>query len=111
MREFPLNAAIRRLRALASPVHSLRCLGKQDGQVLVEFALVLPILAALVFGIIDFGKAYNSKNNLNFLANQAARFAEVNSCAPCAPGPPAQLIDSYIISTADTSQLRTALVQ
>ena len=51
----------------------------EHGQTLVEFALILPILLVLVIGIFDFGSAFNSKNDLNFLANTAARYAEVNT--------------------------------
>ena len=58
----------------------------EQGQTLVEFALILPILLLLVIGLFDFGSAFNTKNDLNFLANTAARYGEVNSCAPCSPG-------------------------
>jgi Flp pilus assembly protein TadG len=44
-------------------------LKSQRGQALVEFALILPILLAVMIGIFDFGGAYNQKNNLSFLAN------------------------------------------
>jgi Flp pilus assembly protein TadG len=59
-------------------------LGSEQGQTLVEFALILPILLLLVVGMFDFGSAFNQKNELNFLANAAARYAEVNSCTGCA---------------------------
>lgn len=78
-------------------------LKSEQGQTLVEFALILPILLVLVLGIFDFGSAFNSKNDLNFLANTAARYAEVNSCAPCGSG--SNAIRNYVISTADTGQL------
>jgi Flp pilus assembly protein TadG len=71
-------------------------LGSEQGQTLVEFALVLPILLLLVIGIFDFGTALNQKNELNFLANTAARYAEVNSCAPCN----GQTIETYVKGTA-----------
>ena len=79
-------------------------LKSEQGQTLVEFALILPILLVLVIGIFDFGSAFNTKNDLNFLANTAARYAEVNSCVDCGAGPNA--IRDYVKSTADTSQLR-----
>jgi Flp pilus assembly pilin Flp len=82
-------------------------LKSEQGQTMVEFALVLPIFLVLMIGIFDFGSAFNSKNDLNFLANTAARFAEVNQCVPCTPGPNA--IKNYVKSTADTSQLSGAL--
>ena len=89
-------------------VQSLR---SEQGQTLVEFALILPILLVLVIGIFDFGSAFNSKNDLNFLANTAARYAEVNACAPCASAgfTGANAIRDYVKSTADTSQLSNNL--
>lgn len=49
-----------------------------DGQALVEFALVLPMLLMLVFGIAQFGLALNSANDETHLANEVARYATVN---------------------------------
>ena len=83
----------------------LESVRSDQGQTLVEFALILPILLLLVIGIFDFGSAFNSKNDLNFLANTAARYAEVNSCTPCGT----QTIADYVKSTADTSQLGSSL--
>jgi hypothetical protein len=48
------------------------------GQALVEFALVLPVLILLVFGITQFALALNSANDETHLANEVARFAAVN---------------------------------
>ena len=76
----------------------MQSLKSEQGQTLVEFALILPILLALVIGIFDFGSAFNHKNDLNFLANTAARFAEVNQCLPCSSG---QTINQYVATTAD----------
>jgi TadE-like protein len=52
----------------------------EEGQTLVEFALILPILLIVVLGIVDLGKAFGYKNDLTNLANQAARLASVNQC-------------------------------
>ena len=38
---------------------------RQRGAALVEFALILPIVVLLVFGIIDFGRMASMKINLN----------------------------------------------
>jgi Flp pilus assembly protein TadG len=81
-------------------VHRLK---NQRGQALVEFALILPILLAIMIGIFDFGAAYNQKNDLNFLANQAARYAEVNACAACGTN---QTISQYVLATADTKHVQ-----
>jgi hypothetical protein len=80
----------------------------EQGQTLVEFALILPILLVLVIGIFDFGSAFNSKNDLNFIANTAARYAEVNQCAGC-PDHGVTTIRDYVKSTADTRQLGNSL--
>jgi hypothetical protein len=47
------------------------------GQALVELAFVLPLVLVLLFGIIDFGLAYNTKNSDTNLANLAARAVSV----------------------------------
>ena len=47
------------------------------GQALVELAFVLPLVLLLLFGIIDFGLAYNTKNSDTNLANVAARSISV----------------------------------
>jgi TadE-like protein len=50
-----------------------------DGQALVELALVLPVVLLILFGILDFGRALNTKNSANHLANLGARFAAVGT--------------------------------
>jgi hypothetical protein len=81
----------------------LRTAGRENGQSLVEFAMVVPLLLLLVLGIIDFGIAYNYKNDETSLANQALRYAVVNQCQPCALNQP---IEDFIKKTADSSALQ-----
>jgi Flp pilus assembly protein TadG len=50
----------------------------ERGAALVEFALVLPVLLLVLFGIIQFGLALNSANDQTHLANEVARYATVN---------------------------------
>jgi hypothetical protein len=50
----------------------------QRGAALIEFVLVLPLVLLILFGIIDFGKAFNYWNDETHLANEAARYAVVN---------------------------------
>jgi Flp pilus assembly protein TadG len=56
-----------------------RTLRAEDGQAIVELALVLPILLLVLFGIFDFGSAVNDWNNETSLANVGARYAAVGS--------------------------------
>src|SRR5215211_6519497 len=53
----------------------------EAGVALVEFALILPFLLLLVFGITDFGRAFFLRNDMTHLANETARYAVVNSDA------------------------------
>lgn len=46
-----------------------------EGNELVEFAVTLPIIAVLLIGIIDFGMAFNRKQELNNAAREGARWA------------------------------------
>jgi hypothetical protein len=50
----------------------------ERGAALIEFVLVLPLVLLLLFGMIDFGKAFNYWNDETHLANEAARYAVVN---------------------------------
>jgi Flp pilus assembly protein TadG len=59
---------------------------RERGAVLIEAALILPIIFMLVFGIIDFGTAYNQSHELRATAREGARIAAVdNGCFPGSP--------------------------
>ncbi len=64
---------------------------------MVEFAFVVPFVALLILGAVDFGNAYETRSAMLNLANQAGRYAEVNSCAPCNG---TQSIEHYVASLA-----------
>jgi hypothetical protein len=96
----PLISPVARLRR-----HERGQLVREDGVALVEFAFVLPLLLLLIFGIIDFGKALNFKNDETHLANQAARYAAVNGCTACA----GTKLNTWIASQAGATQLQTGL--
>lgn len=68
---------------------------------LVEFALVLPLLLMLLLGMVEFGRAFNYWIDETHLANVAARWAAVDKN----PGPGGSLQES-ILSEADTPELR-----
>jgi Flp pilus assembly protein TadG len=48
---------------------------RDRGVVAVEFALVLPALLLIVFGLIDFGRALNAQISLTGAAREGARLA------------------------------------
>jgi Flp pilus assembly protein TadG len=49
----------------------------ENGALVVEFGLVVPILLLLVFGIVDFGRAYFTMNNLAAAVREGARYGAV----------------------------------
>jgi Flp pilus assembly protein TadG len=75
-------------------------LSEERGTALVEFALVAPLLFLLLFGMLDFGKAFNYWNDSNHLAAEGARWAVVNS------NPGSGSLQQYIQQQADSSELR-----
>ncbi|MDQ1729876.1 MAG: hypothetical protein QOK10_35 [Pseudonocardiales bacterium] len=57
------------------------------GAVAVEFALLLPVLVLLVFGIIDFGRVLNAQITVSQAAREGARLAALanpNACTRAA---------------------------
>lgn len=55
---------------------------KEEGQTLVEFALVLPILVVVLFGIIQFGVAFHDYITLTDATRAGARKAAVSRFTP-----------------------------
>jgi len=78
----------------------LNRLGSEEGVALVEFALVLPILALLLFAMIDFGKAFNYWIDETHLANEGARWAVVDR------NPGGGSLQQYLVDQATTAELR-----
>jgi hypothetical protein len=74
----------------------------EDGQALVEFALVLPVLLLVVMGILWFGRALNYSQDETHLANVGARYAAVDSN----PGAPSQSLKEWILGQIDTPELK-----
>lgn len=60
---------------------------REDGQAMVEFAIVLPVLLLLVFGIIQCGILFNHSLTLTDAVRVGARQASVSRTLP--PGTPA----------------------
>lgn len=57
----------------------MKFLKNEKGQSMVEFALVLPILVWLVFGLIDFGWLFFNRLAIENGAREGARYAAVNA--------------------------------
>lgn len=71
--------------AARKPMLLRRLIRGGRGQSLVEFALTLPILMILIFGIIDFGMALRSYISLTNATREGARFAAVGNMAGAYP--------------------------
>jgi Flp pilus assembly protein TadG len=60
----------------------LRAVHRDEGaQGIVEFALIFPILALLIFGIIDLARAVWQSNTLAYAAREGTRYAIVHGSA------------------------------
>jgi Flp pilus assembly protein TadG len=59
----------------------------ERGALIVEFGLIVPILFLLVFGIVDFGRAYFTMNNLAAAVREGARYGAVLEKPETAPWP------------------------
>ena len=53
-------------------------LNGSEGQALIEFALILPLFLLLLFGMIDFGRAYSASVTLTNAAREGARFGVIS---------------------------------
>lgn len=63
----------------------LQPLRDERGANLLEFALVVPVLMLIVFGIIEFGIAYNNSLSLRAGAQEGARAGVVANFGPATP--------------------------
>src|SRR5919206_4470235 len=76
----------------------------QDGQALPEFALVLPVLMLVLFGMLEFGRAFNYWNDATHISAEGARYAVVNR----KPDPNnAASLQTQLHNQADTTELRS----
>jgi Flp pilus assembly protein TadG len=57
----------------------MRGLRTERGAAAVEFALVLPILLVLIFGIVEFGRAFQVRATLEAAAREGARVMAVQN--------------------------------
>lgn len=48
---------------------------KEDGQAVLETALILPIMLIILCGIVDFGRILHSSSHLNMVTQESVRLA------------------------------------
>jgi len=81
-------------------------LRNSDGQSVVEFALVLPVLALILFGIIQFGIVFNNYIDLTDAVRAGARKAAVSARTPDPTSTAKQaVVNSAGDITSDPSQI------
>nr|MBA3585281.1 pilus assembly protein [Gemmatimonadota bacterium] len=73
------------------------------GQSLLELAIVLPILMALVIGIFEFGRAWNVRQVMTNSAREGARFAVI-------PGTPQDQVEQRVRDRMQDASLPDSLV-
>lgn len=89
----------------------LRRLTGDRGAAAVEFALVVPVLLLLVFGVAEFGRAYNIQTTLSGAAREGARTmalqndAGAANAATVAAARPLELSSGQIIVSPDACPL------
>ena len=71
---------------------------REDGQAMVEFALILPIFLLILCGIIDFGWLFYNQLSLNNACREGARYAVVNTADDAST----QAIKNHIENTTTT---------
>jgi Flp pilus assembly protein TadG len=80
---------------------------RQQGQSMAEFTLILPVLAILLFGVIQFGVAFNNYLAVTDAVRAGARQAAVSRSL--SPGQRASTVESRVRSAAknlDQSKLK-----
>jgi Flp pilus assembly protein TadG len=70
-----------------------RALGSDEGQSLVEFALVLPVLLLLIVGLFDIARAVWQENTLAYAAREGTRYAIVHGSASDDPSSSTNTVD------------------
>ena len=74
---------------------------RDTGAAAVEFALVLPVLVLILFGIIDYGLYFSNTLSAQSGVQTAARQATIGSFTACATPPPVPLPSSESAEVAE----------
>ncbi|HEX9123211.1 MAG TPA: TadE family protein [Actinomycetota bacterium] len=60
-------------------------ISREEGVAAVEFAIILPVLALILFGVIEFGRVWSQYQLFQGAAREGARCAAVASTSDCDP--------------------------
>lgn len=82
----------------------------ERGAAVVEFAIVLPVLVMLIFGIIEFGRGYNAKIELTSAVREGARAAALGNDPVAATRNAASGLttSSIVVTTLDKNGVPTS---
>ena len=87
-------------------MHSRRITRDETGQTMAEFAIVLPVLCVLLFGIIQLGIVFNNYVTLTDATRAGARKGAVGRQLP---NPQGSTISAVRSSAADLNQTKLAV--
>lgn len=79
-----------------------RAPGDDRGAAAVEFALLFPLFLLIVFGIINFGFAFNQKINLTQAARESSRYGATLSLKASGPGN-SGTVDTWLAKVRDVA--------
>jgi Flp pilus assembly protein TadG len=60
-------------------------ISREEGVAAVEFAIILPVLALILFGVLEFGRVWSQYQVYNGAAREGARCAAVAVTSDCVP--------------------------
>lgn len=82
-----------------------RFLREHDAGPIVEFAVVVPVLLLLLFGIVDFARAFFQRNNLVAAVREGARYGAVLEfpCTAASESAIKSRVTSYFSSVGDAA--------
>jgi Flp pilus assembly protein TadG len=87
---------------------TVRLVRNRRGQALVEFALILPMVLALVIGVFEFARAWNIQQVITDAAREAARIAVVANGNDETPAAIQTKVDNAINSALSTAAIDPA---
>jgi Flp pilus assembly protein TadG len=94
-------------------MHAIRrFVRERDAGPIVEFAVVVPVLLLMLFGIVDFARAFFQRNNLVAAVREGARYAAVLEL-PCDGASTTAIRDrvtSYFSSVGDAAPAANTIV-